>query len=105
MKAATPSTSVSIVLSFDRESSNYLQWIQCQIDELGPRFGRLAQVLKTHEKYVPPPILESDFMPPVQLNEAGEVIDHGINAAGIKELKMAEILARNKQANKRTEGA
>ena len=97
MKAATPSTSVSIVLSFDRESSNYLQWIQCQIDELGPRFGRLAQVLKTHEKYVPPPIVESDFMPPVQLNEAGEVIDHGINAAGIKELKMAEILARNKQ--------
>jgi len=97
MKAATQSTSVIIVLSFNRESSNYLQWIQCQIDELGPRFGRLAQVLKTHEKYVPPPIVESDYMPPAQLNEAGDEIDHGLTAAGIKELKMAEILARNKQ--------
>ena len=74
MKAGTQSTTVSVVLSFEKETSNYLQWIQYLIDELGPRFGSLARVLKTHQKYIPPPANESDYMPPVEVDENNEVM-------------------------------
>lgn len=57
---------LSCALDEKTSRNNYLPWIASLIDELGPNYGRIASVLKTHQAYVIPPVVAADYTPPAE---------------------------------------
>jgi len=96
MKATTTS-STRVTLSYNEDGpNNYSDWLEFLVDDLGPKYGHLARVLKTHTKYIVPNVVEGDYMPEEERDDDGEIIAHGIGAPAKAELKLGAMKERNK---------
>ena len=94
---ATSSTRARETLSYNEDGpNNYSDWLAFLIDDLGPKYGHLARVLKTHAKYIVPNVVEADYMPSEELDGDGAVIAHGVAAPAKAELKLGAMKERTK---------
>ncbi len=87
MERKLVTTSSRVVLSFNENApSNYPAWLDSIIDNLGPVYGNLATVLKTHTKYIVPNVVDEDFMTPEEIVD-GVVVPHGFTNAQKMDLR------------------
>lgn len=82
--------------------TNYLEWLDSAIDVFGPKYGKLASVLKTHNPYVVPRVTPADWA--VVDDEGEEEAEEGdenapediaLTEANRRELKLRALAARN----------
>lgn len=78
---------LSDLISKITNRNNYLEWILFLIDFLGPIYGDLANVLKTHVAYEVAALVAADYTP--------EDAD-GFSPANLMTIRIAAIVARNK---------
>ena len=81
--SASSATPILLTCGRGGKGNNFLAWRENCLDIFGPLFGSQANVLKNNIAYVPPTVVEADYMPFEDPNNG-----HGFNATAIATLKL-----------------
>jgi hypothetical protein len=85
-----------VILTFGGNlNNNYRVWLESCVDILVVTHKRVATVLKTGKKFVPPPINKDSFLP--DLDDTDMVLD----ASDLKSLYIDQVKQRNREITRR----
>jgi hypothetical protein len=88
--AAEPAARKGLLLKCGKEN-NFITWKLEQIEICSVEFGFQANVLKTNMAYVPPAVVEADYVPPAEAGHAA------LTAASLTTLRLDAEKERNKE--------